>query len=465
MNLRMPRFGLLALLPVCAGVAALSPALAQGVTGTSSPQPAVPVAVSGRVSPLEEAQTLAWRGDYAGALRILDTQGVDNVKERALRARVLAWAHRHQAALTLNTPLYKQSPTDYSIAWTQALALSQTYLPEKAIAPLQRVQALKPDAGDTHLLARVVRLPLFSSFGAGASLYSDSDNIAIHQRKAEANLRLSDRLTLAVNAAQQRISANLGSEFAPLTGGTTATELSATAGLDYAVTADTRVGFQAGSSRVDALGSSDIGNAYVQQYLNDQLAWTLDFTRARLAVSPRALAVLGNTTSLQALWRPSIDNTLDATLGHTNLSDGNQQNRLQAIYRHRVYSSPVALIDVGAIADIQQFSHVTNYGYYSPSFYRRVEPMVSGYFNLHPGVGLYMSAALGVQRDDTFRGWKRAADLNAELTVGIYGHWQLVSWAAWSQRLNQLGQYHAASVGIDLRYRFCTFDANRCALP
>ncbi len=465
MNLRMLRLGLLLLLPAYAGGAASPPALAHDAASVLPPPSTAPVAGRDDRSPLDQARALAWRGEYAGALRALDAEGGDDAAARALRARVLAWAHRHKAALALNTPLYESSAADYGVAWTQALALSQTYLPAEALAPLQRAQALQPDAQGTRLLARVVRLPLFSSVGAGGSLYADSDDIAIHQRQAAVDLRLGDRWTFTADAARRDISADPGSAFAPLAGGTTAAERSATAGLDYAVSADTRVGLRAGSSRVDALGSSTVGSTYIQQYLGDQLAWTLDFTRARLAVSPRALAVLGNTTSLRAIWRPTLADTLDATLDHSNLSDGNQQNLLQAIYRHRVYSSVDALVDVGAIADLQQFSHGTIYGYYSPSFYRRFEPMVSGYFSLHPGVGLYLSAALGAQRDDTFRSWKRAADLNAELTVGIYGHWQLVGWAAWSQRLNQLGQYHAYSVGLDLRYRFCAFTASRCPRP
>lgn len=453
MNRRMLWLAILALGPTAAGAAGIP----TRETGSAASLAAA--------APLDQAQALARAGDYAAALQALGAVGGDSVAARALRARVLAWAHRHKAALAFNAPLYAASPQDYDVAWTQALALSQTDHPADALAPLRRAQALKPDAADTRLLARVVRLPLWSSIGAGSSLYSDSDGIAIHAQRAMADLRLTDRWTLAADAERRRISAGFGSPFVPLTGGTNATERAITAGLDYAATADIRAGFRVGESRVDALGSAVVGHAYIQQYLDDPLTWTLDFSRERLAVSPRALAVLENLTSLRAIWRPTAADMLDATLGHGNLSDGNQQDLLQAIYRHRVYSSVGAHVDVGAVADLQQFSHGTTYGYYSPHFYRRFAPLVSGYFSLRPGVGLYLSAALGAQRDETFRSWKRAADLNAELTLGTYGHWQFLGWAAWSQRLNQLGQYRGSSVGLTLRYRFCARDRSRCPQP
>ena len=461
MNRRTLWLGILALLPTYAAAAAPRAAPAQDATDAPT-SPTTPSARREATSPLDRARALAGRGDYAGALRVLDDSGDGAADVRALRARVLAWAHRHRAALSLNTPLYATSPGDYGIAWTQALARSQTYRPEEAVAPLRRAEALEPNAADTRLLARIVRLPLLSSVGAGSSLYSDSDGIAIHQQRATADLRLADRWTLAADAGWQRFSADAGSPFVPLTGGTNASERVVRAGLDFAASADLRAGFRVGDSRVDPLGSAVVGNAYIQQYPTDSLAWTLDFTRARLAASPRALAVLDNVTSLRAIWRPTAADALDATFGHGNLSDGNQEDMLQAIYRHRVYSGVGAHVDVGAVADLQQFSHGTNYGYYSPSFYRRFAPLVSGYFSVRPGVGLYLSAALGAQRDETFHSWKRAADLNAELTMGIYGHWQLVGWAAWSQRLNQLGQYRGSSVGLNLRYRFCAFDRSRC---
>ena len=73
-------------------------------------------------------------------------------------------------------------------------------------------------------------------------------------------------------------------------------------------------------------------------------------------------------------------------------------------------------------------------------------------------------AAVGVQRDETFDNWKRAADLDAELTLGIFSHWQLVARAAYSQRLNQLGRYEGTTFGLALRYRFCEFQTARCPL-
>ena len=101
-------------------------------------------------------------------------------------------------------------------------------------------------------------------------------------------------------------------------------------------------------------------------------------------------------------------------------------------------------------------------GYYSPDNYRRIAPVVSGYIALGPEAGLYLGAAVGVQRDETFDGWKRASDLSAALTLGIFTRWQLVATAGYSERLNEFGQYDGRSFGISMRYRFCEFNASRC---
>ena len=141
---------------------------------------------------LDRATFLAWSGDYAGAIETLDRRGKDDEAARQLRARVYAWDGRRDAAMALSAPAYAAVPDDYDNAWTQAMAARLGQRPEQALPALETVLRLKPDAKDSRTLAKVVRLPMYSSVSLPLSRYSDSDDIEILSYGVDADLRLSD---------------------------------------------------------------------------------------------------------------------------------------------------------------------------------------------------------------------------------------------------------------------------------
>lgn len=420
-----------------------------------------------RAAQLDRARFLAWQGDYAGADQALAGFDGTNRQATALRARVLAWAGRRDAALALNAPLYAADPQDYDNAWTQALILRQGHWPEQALPALATVQAAKPGAKDTLDLARAVRLPLFSSVGASGQLYSDSDDIEIHGVGADANVLVSDRWRLLAGVMRREHSAAPGSPFVPVGGGKSVDEVRVGAGLRHAPSPDTVVELWLGSSNLDYAGSQQggsegIGHLSLSRYASDAFGYVLTASRDRVDASPRALEVMRNGLAADMRWTPTLRDTLAARIAFDDFDDGNRRQSALVDYRRAVYRGDGAMFDVGGQAEWQHNTRNTANGYYSPDRYTRIAPLVSSYIALGPDAGLYLSAAIGAQRDESFDSWKRATDLNAELTLGISSHWQLVGRAAYSQRLNQLGRYEGTSVGLELRYRFCEFRADRC---
>jgi hypothetical protein len=419
-----------------------------------------------RSARLDRARFLAWRGDYAAAITAIDALPADDADAVALRARTLAWAGRRDAALAINTPIYDAAPQDYDHAWTQALALRQGEWPQRALPALATVQSIKPDAADTLALAKAVRLPLFSWVGVPASIYSDSDDIEVHSVGVGANMRVSDRWRLLGDVTRRRYSATLGGPFAPLQGGDSVDEDRIGAGVHLSPSPDVGIEIWAGNSRLDYQGagsdSTMIGRLSVSQHASDDFSYALTADRERVDASPRALAVVRNGVTADARWTPTLRDTLAARGTIQHFDDGNQRQQLLADYRHAAWRGGTAMVDVGGQMEWQHNSRDTGNGYYSPDRYERIAPLVSAYFAFNQEAGLYLSAALGAQRDETFDGWKRAADLNAELTLGIFSHWQLVGRAGYSQRLNQLGRYEGTTAGLELRYRFCEFRADRC---
>jgi hypothetical protein len=414
---------------------------------------------------LDRARFLAWLGDYAKADDALAGFGADDEEAAALHARVLAWAGRRDAALALNAPLYAADPDDYDNAWTQALILRQGEWPHQALPALATVQAVKPDDKDTIDLAKTVRLPLFSSVGVSPSVYSDSDDIEIRSIGIDTTLWLSDRWRLLAGATRREHSTTFGGPFAPLFGDNHVDEDRIGAGLRFAPSPDTALELWLGNSRIDnGIGSDGetIGHLQFSQRANDAFGYVLTYDRARVDASPRALAVMRNGLAADLHWAPTLRDSFDARIAADDFDDDNRRTSVLASYARAVHRGERASLDLGLQAEWQHNTRNTDNGYYSPDNYQRFAPAVSSYIALGPEAGLYLSAAVGAQKDETFDSWKRATDLGAELTIGIFSHWQLVGRAGYSQRLNQFGRYEGTTVGLELRYRFCEFRADRC---
>lgn len=420
-----------------------------------------------RAAQLDRARFLAWRGDYAGADQALAGFDGTNRQATALRARILAWAGRRDEAQALNTPLYAADPQDYDNAWTQALILRQGNWPWQALPALATVQAAKPGAKDTRDLAGAVRVPLFSSVGVSGQVYSDSDDIEIRGIGGDASVLVSDRWRLLAGVMRRDHSAASGSPFVPLGGGAAVDEVRVGAGVRFAPSPDTALELWLGSSNLDYPGnqhggSAGIGHLSFSRHASDAFGYVLAASRDRVDASPRSLEVMRTGLAADMRWTPTLRDTLAARIAFDDFDDHDRRESALVDYRRAVYRGDGTMFDVGGQAEWQHNSRDTDNGYYSPDHYTRIAPLVSGYITLGPEAGLYLSAAIGAQRDESFDSWKRATDLNAELTLGISSHWQLVGRAAYSQRLNQLGRYEGTSVGLELRYRFCEFRADRC---
>ncbi len=417
-----------------------------------------------RAARIDRARFLAWRSDYAGAIEALDALGGDDDEMRALRARIHAWLGRRDTALALNAPLFAAHPDDYDTAWTQALAARVGEWPHEALAPLATVTAIKPDARDTRDLAKAVRLPMFSWVGLPWTHSEDSDDIEIDTYGLDGSLRLSQRWRLTAFAQRRETSAPASGPFAPVTGGDRVDEDRGGIGLRLAVSPDTSLGAWVGASNMDPGDNETIGRVDLQQRATDSFHYGLRAERDRVGFSPLSLSlgVMRNTFATDLLWSPTLRDRISATLAYDDYSDGNERGGALLDYRHATVRNERIALDLGGQVEWSGYSDQPGNGYYSPERYWRVAPLATSYFPFGQDTGLYLQAALGVQRDETFDNWKRALDVGAEFTTGIYSRWQLAIRAGYSERLNEFGQYDGTSVGLELRYRFCDHRREEC---
>lgn len=420
-----------------------------------------------RAAQLDRARFLAWRGDYAGAIAALDALGPDTPEAQALRARVYAWAGFRETALELNAPAYTANPSDPEAAFTQALAARQGAWPHEAVAPLAAIEAASPDTRDTRDLARAVRLPLFSSVGVPLSRYSDSDDIEIRSAGLEGRLWVSDQWMLMVDAADRRHSAPSPGPFAPVTGGDHVDERRLLVGARYAASPRSTLEVMLGQSSLDPGEGELVGYAEYAVQASDAIRVGVDAHRERVVASPRAvsLEVLREGGRVWADWRPGLADWVRGSFEADRLTDGNRRLAADADYRHAVYRSERVNLDLGVQGQWESYSKDPFNGYYSPDHYVRIAPVASAYVKFNDDAGLYLQAAVGVQRDDDFDSWRRASDVSAELTLGIFSQWELAARAGYSERLNQLGRYEGTNVGLVLRYRFCENRPGRCPQP
>ena len=409
---------------------------------------------------LDRATYLAWIGDYATAIETLDRRGNDDPAARQLRARIHGWDGRRDAAMALSTPAYEAAPDDYDTAWTQALAARLGQRPEQALPALGTVLKLKPESKDSQTLAKVVRLPMYSSVALPLSRYSDSDDIEITSIGLDADLRLSDAWRLLAGSARREHSAPATGPFAPLNGGSELDETRTYVGARYSASPKAAFEFAVGNTRIsgdNGFSDSDgFGRAQFMHQASDAVAYTLFATRDRVAFSPRALSagITSNAAGASVRWRPGMRDTVNGWIAFDDYSDGNARHMLAVDWRHSIHRGPKANVDLGAQADWLGYSRSPGNGYYSPDRYQRIAPTLNAYFKLSDEAGLMLSAAVGVQRDETFDDWKRASDASLMLTVGILSHWQLVGSVGYSERINEFGRYEGSNAGLTLRYRF-----------
>lgn len=421
-----------------------------------------------RAAQLDRARYFAWRGDYAAALAALDALGGDDAEARALRARVLAWDERRDAALALNTPLYAADADNYDHAWTQAIASRLGEQPQEALPALARARTLQPEGRDTATLVKAARLPLYSSVGVPLSVYSDSDDIEVRSAGLEADVRVAENLRLLAGVVQREHSARAAGPFAPVTGGDSIDEDRVQLGFRYALSVDAALEMMAGRSRLDgANGAGDsetIGHVAFRHQASDTFGYALGIARDRVAYSPRSISsgIVRDGVRADLRWRPTASDNVRASAAFDDFSDDNRRRWLSADYRRAIHRGERAMLDLGVQGEWLDYTDDPGNGYYSPGNYRRIAPVLGAYFKLGEEAGLSLEAALGVQRDDSFDRWRRASDVSAALTLGIFTPWQLVASAAYSERLNEFGGYDGASFGLTLRYRFCSHRPAEC---
>ncbi len=412
-----------------------------------------------RLARLDRVRFFVWRGDYPAAIAALDViehgQGAD-AESQALRASVLAWAGRRHEAVALNTPLLDTTPDDYALNYTQAVALRQGMIPAAARPYVHKVLAQRPEAREAQVLARVSDLREGSRAALRIDAFEDSDDIRTFIYGVDGELALSDRLRLLVDLGERGVRASILGPFAPDAGGHEVRERRGRAGLRYALDDDHALTARVGSSDLADGGNTGLYGLSLEGQLSDTFAYLVGLERDRVATSPKALGrgIVREGAVAQVRLTPNLRDTLDVTVRYDDYSDGNDRSHLGLAWRRAMVRAENYQLDLGLSGEWLHFRRDPGNGYYAPDNYRRIGLAGGVYWPLSEERGLSLQLGLGVQRDENFASWKRAADVAVEYTHGITTDWQLKLRGGYSERVQNTGAFEGGSLGLAIERRF-----------
>ncbi len=407
---------------------------------------------------LELAKTESWRGNYAGAIEALDAYKLRAGETReylAQLAAVLATGGRPAQAEDLLARLLAQSPSDYDLNLIHTLALGRQQRAKAAFESLDTVRQLSPDGAQTRTAEQVLQALLGSSAESPFTSYSDSDALRIQRFTPRALVALDSGTQLSAGYDRSELEARAGSGLDTLGGQTRATFEQTWAGAAQrfgAVAVNGQVGYASANEQVSTTYS--VG---VDARLADSFRFTVSRASGPLVISPRTVDLGLTATSHRAQidWTPTLRAQVVVDASFQDLSDGNRRWEVTFSPRRTVARRARFNLDLGATAYRLETTQDLDHGYYDPRAYEYYAATIYPYIKVRENVGLAMTAALGVQRDNTTPSFRLGGNVGGEATFGIYRPWvlKLNGAATLNGRLDS-GAFRAFSIAAALVRRF-----------
>ena len=407
---------------------------------------------------LELAKAESWRGNAAAAIKAIDTykaRGGDTDRYLAETAAVLASAGRPGKADDLASSLLAQSPDNYELNLTRAMALASQERTKDALASLETLRQLGPNRPETRTAERVIRTLLSSSAESPVTTYADSDHLTVQRFAPRGVYAFSTGSQLSAGYERSRLEARSHSGLDGVDGGTQAHYDHMWAGAAQPlgpVVLNGQVGYATSSGH-----SSTTYGVGLTARPADSIRFTVSRSSAPLVVSPRTLdlGLIAVANRAQADWTPTLGTHVVLDASFQQLSDGNQRWEVTFSPRQTIARVAGFNLDLGASAYRLTTSHDFDHGYYDPRRYEYYAATIYPYLKVRENVGVGISAGLGVQRDNTSPSFHFGGNVGAEATFGIYQPWvvKLNGSATLNGRLDS-GAFHGFGAGAALVRRF-----------
>jgi hypothetical protein len=156
----------------------------------------------------------------------------------------------------------------------------------------------------------------------------------------------------------------------------------------------------------------------------DGLKLSLERSSGFFVMSPRTIGLgLRQVAHHAGLDWSALDFHVAVDGSYQTLSDGNRRWEFTLSPRRGVMRTARMNLDVGVVVSQLGTARNLDNGYYDPRRYEYYAAAAYPYWKLRESIGLGLSLAAGVQRDDVSRQFRFGGNATGEATFGIYDPW------------------------------------------
>lgn len=413
-----------------------------------------------KVAWIELIKAEGWRGNYPDALDELEQYRQRFGEDRPYReqqARALAWQGKTSPAIEIANGLLVEAPEDVDTLTTRAIALHGGNRSREALADLETIRRIRPEAKETADLSRYLLTPQRSSVTASIDYSKDSDEVRILRTRLEGEYVFDPETRLQAGVERLGLSAHTESGLENRDGSANADYRNIWVGASHRFSPILALDARVGLGNADADGRFPIYRVGLDIRPSDDWWLRPEIERNLFAVSPRSSSqeIKHETARLFARWSPGTRYVIDGMVSSGVFSDGNRRWEVQLAPRRAMWRTQSWNVDLGLSGRWFGFREDKPNGYYDPWRYQRYAVTGFGYWKINDNNGLSLALSAGIHKDNTMESYKFSTDLVAEGFFGIFSDWYLRVYASLLSNVREgSGAYRGSYAGMALTRRF-----------
>jgi tetratricopeptide (TPR) repeat protein len=373
---------------------------------------------------VEYIKVQTWRGNFAGALKLLEhyrEKGGDESIYLMRRADILCRGSRPRAGLKALAPLLFFDPADYELHTSRIFALHSDHRLDEAVGSLEILNRLRPQSYENQYIHNFVWTRLRHSFPFGAQYYNDSIGISIFSAYLDGGIRLNSNLRLEGGYTRDFLKAPVGSGFNNINGEESALHFKQWGGAKLRLNRFLAFDGYLGTEKAEELPTTLTYGINAHLQLSDMFLINAGINHDYFLISPRtvSLGIRKTTNQIDLQWEPSLQYVFTLYGGYDTFTDGN--TRWQVIVSPRYVSTRASRLnlDIGFKAWWFGFKQGGN-GYWAPRFFESYMGVTYGYWKLSENDGISFQGEAGVLRANNWDRYRFGYSVEAHGLFGIY---------------------------------------------
>lgn len=388
------------------------------------------------------ARLSGWQGNYHKALNLLEkykANGGDELTYAQEKSILLAWADKPEESLAVSDAALQDYPDDRNLGIGQVIAFSRLGEHDTAFDILEglEAQAAGPDLELAEIRRRITT-PVRSNLSIGMGFSTDRDNIDIAGGEVVYSQSINRKTFVRFGMEGLRAKADKFSGLDRID------NMPAILKTGFWGEVDTKLAKNFwGAAKIGAsftnFGSPNRtivrGGVKFTARASDDLWVKFGYERDHFVVSPRALSlgIIRNEEFIEFVWAPGTRYYIQARFSAFQNSDTNREKRADLTIIRALSRRANLKVDVGFNGVWYGYKFDLANGYYDPSFYRRYLFPLYFTVKISDDDNMVFTFAPGMQKDETFSGFRFAGVATLETTHGLFMDWQFkTKWSVYA---------------------------------